>query len=508
VTVDDDRRDREDVTFGGGGGDEVVVVPWPVLFRRRVERRVRESDRFRWWVLWTLLAGLFAVNFTFTIFAISLPRLAREFGSTENTLAWVLTAPLLAYGIAAPALGRAGDVYGHKRVYLIGLAVASVAAALSAAAWGIGPLVGARALDGVCGAATGAASMAMIFRAFPPDDRVKAMGYWSLVGAGGPVIGVVIGGFVIEHLGWRWIFVAQAPLCLMSLVLAAAILPDTERRQRGRLDKAGATLLTVTTVSVLFALNRGPEWGWAHPVVVGGFALGPLAAVAFLLVERRAPEPLLPLHYLRRRNFGLAIAAGALGNFAYLGGFVLAPLLLAKVYGYDESHISWLVIARPLTFSISAPVAGYLAVKFGERASAVTGMGAVAASMLAFASLTRSSPDIAIVGALMLSGIGLGISSPSIAASVGNAVDEHDLGIASAAQQVMMQVGTVAGIQLMVTVQAARRSASGLVGSFHDAYLMGAAVALLAVFCSLFLRSYERRDATTAPTPRAGVETI
>jgi EmrB/QacA subfamily drug resistance transporter len=488
----DEHHDLEELSYGAGGGDEVVVVPWPVLFRRRVERRVTKSDRYQWWVLWTVLAGLFSVNVTFTIFAITLPRLAREFGSTENTLTWVITAPLLVFGVFAPALGRAGDVYGHKRTYLIGLGVATVAAGLSALAWNAPSLIAARAIDGLGGAATGAASMAIIFRAFAPDERVKAMGYWSLIGAGGPVIGVVIGGFVIQHLGWRFIFACQVPLTLAALTLATIVLPTTATRGRGRLDRAGAATLTVTTVSVLFALNRGPEWGWTHPVVIGGFVLGPLAGLLFLFVERRAVEPLLPLHYLRQRNFGFAIAAQALANFAYLGGFVLAPLLLNKVYGYDETHISWIIIARPLAFSISAPVAGYVAVRLGERTSAVAGTAAVVASMFAFASLGRSSSDLAIMGALVLSGVGLGVSSPSIAASVGNSVAQADLGIASAAQQVMTQIGTVAGIQLMVTVQASRQASRGLVGSFHDAYLMGAAVAFLGVLASLFLRSYNR----------------
>lgn len=498
----DQHHDAEELSYGPGG-DEVALVPWPVLFRRRIEKRVKSSDRYRWWVLWTVLAGLFAVNVTFTIFAVALPRLARDLGSTENTLTWVITGPLLAFGIGAPALGRAGDVYGHKRIYLIGMAGAVLAAVLSAVAWSAGSLIAARILGGIEGAATGAASMALIFRAFPPDDRVKAMGYWSLVGAGGPVIGVVIGGFVIEEYGWRWIFAAQVPLILAATVLAAVVLPETARRNRGRLDWNGALTLTVAAVSVLFALNRGPEWGWTSPFVLAGFALSPIAAVAFVLAERRAEEPLLPLRYLRYRNFGFAIGAQALSNFAYLGGFILAPLLLAKVYGYDERHISWLVIARPIAFSISAPIAGYLAVRMGERASAVVGTASVMASMLAFATLDRASSDLAIVGALILSGIGLGVSSPSVAASVGNAVDEKDLGIASAAQQVMTQVGVVAGIQLMVTVQASRQAERGLVGSFRDAYLMGAAVALVGVVCAWFLRSYQRDDAT-APAPRAG----
>ena len=262
-------RDPEQSGMNAAGGDEVALLPWPALFRRRVEHRVATSGRQRWWVLWTALAGLFAVNVTFTVFAVALPRLAaRPRVDREHPHLGHHRAPAgLRRG--RPRVGPGGRRLRAQAGLPVRLVGALVAAVLTAVAWSAGSLIAARVLGGVEGAATGAASMAMIFRAFPPDDRVKAMGYWSLVGAGGPVIGVVIGGFLIEQVGWRWIFVAQVPLILAALVLALVVLPETERTERGRArpgrcrhPHAGAV------VGVLFALNRGPEWGWTHPLVL------------------------------------------------------------------------------------------------------------------------------------------------------------------------------------------------------------------------------------------------
>jgi EmrB/QacA subfamily drug resistance transporter len=490
---DAERAPDQEPTFGAAGGDEVAVVPWPRLLRERALHRVSRGDRYRWWVLWTILAGLLSVNVTFTILAVALPRIARELHTTGNTMTWVITAPLLLFGVTAPVLGKAGDIVGHRKVYLIGLAGAAVCAAGSAVAWSASSLIAVRALGGMEGAATGAASMALIFSVFEPGDRVKAMGFWSLVGAGGPVIGVAIGGPVIQHFGWRWVFAAQVPLICVAFVLAALVLPETAKRERQRLDWAGVVTLTAAATSLLMGLNRGPEWGWSHPGVIGCFALAPLATVAFLRVEQRAAHPLIPLAYLRRRNFAAPIGAQAFANFAYMGGFILAPLLLDKVFHYSETRIGLLVIARPLAFSITAPVAGYLAVRLGERSAAIVGTAAVIASMGVFAAIDAGSSDLVLIGALVLSGVGLGISSPSIAASVGNAVDEADLGIASAAQQLLTQIGLVAGIQLMQTVQAAREPSVGTVAAFHDAYLLGGAVCGLALVCAFFVRSADRR---------------
>jgi EmrB/QacA subfamily drug resistance transporter len=491
-----DRGER--VHVEAPGADEVVVVPWPLLFRERVARRVEESDNYRWWVLWTTLAGLFSVGFTITILTVSLPRIAADLHSDTATLTWIITGPLLAFGVVGPALGKAGDIWGQKRVYLLGLAGAIVFAALTALAWNAASLIAFRVLGAGEGAATGSASMALIMRAFPEGDRVKAMGWWSLVGAGAPVLGVVAGGPIVEHVSWRLIFAAQVPLTMVALVLAAVILPDTERGARRSLDVPGVLTLATGVTTLLFGLNRGPEWGWSHPGVVVAFLCSPLAILAFVAIERRATFPLMPLAWFRRRNFAMPVAVQFFLNFAYMGSFILTPLFLKEAFGYGETHIGLVTIARPLTFSLSAPVAGYLAVRWGERAAAVAGAVFVCASMAAWQAVGPGSTDVAVMGALALAGVGLGVALPSMAASVANAVEDEHLGIAGAVQQLITQVGIVAGIQIAQTVQAAREGDAGLVPSFHEAYLVAGAVAVLGLVAGVFVRRTERVPASAA----------
>jgi EmrB/QacA subfamily drug resistance transporter len=494
ATPNDEIPDGACCSIGAAGGEEVVVIPWPLLFRQRVAHRAHSSDRYRWWVLVTVLVGLFSINVTFTVLAVALPRIARELHSTTNTLTWVITGPTLAFGVAAPVLGKAGDIWGHRRLYLLGLAGGFCCATLSAFAPNAQALIAVRTLEGLEGAATGAASMALIFQVFERGDRVKAMGWWSLVGAGGPVIGVTVGSVLIDRFGWRALFIGQAPISLSALAVAFVILPAGRRGGRQRLDWPGAAALTVSVTGLLFALNRGPEAGWISPEVLVGFLLAPGGIVAFALIERHSSAPLLPLRYFRQRNFAFPMGAQVFANFAYLGGFILAPLLLEQVYGYSATHAGLVVIARPIAFSITAPVAGYLAVRVGERFSAVVGCLAVGASMLLFASLSRSSALTVVTIALALSGVGLGVASPSIAASVANAVERSDLGIASATQQLMTQVGAAAGIQVLETVQASTQHSAGLVGSFANAYLVGAFACLLAVACAFGMRRDARQE--------------
>ena len=253
-------------------------------------------------------------------------------------------------------------------------------------------------------------------------------------------------------------------------------------------------------VSLLFALNRGPEWGWTSGLVLAGFVLAPVALFLFVAVERRTRSPLIPLDYFRRRNFSFPIAVQFFSNFAYMGSFILTPIFLKEAFGYGETKVGLLSIARPLSFSLTAPVAGYLAVRWGERLAALIGTAAVVASMVAWTTVSPGAANLHIMGALALAGVGLGVASPSMAASIANAVDEESLGIAGAAQQLVTQVGIVAGIQLAETVQLARAGV-GQAASFHQAFLFLGAVGTVGVVCAAFVRRAQRQQGPARPTP-------
>ena len=494
--TDDDDRAVARVATEAPGADEVAILAWPLLLKHRVTRRAEASEKYPWLVLTTVLFGLFSVGFTITILSNSIRRIADDLGSDVSTLTWVLTGPLLAFAVFGPAAGKIADLKGQRRVYIASLAAVAVFAFLTALAPTAGTLILFRVLGAATGAATGPASLAIINKLFPPSRRAQAMGYWSMVAAGGPVVGVVAGGPIVQAFGWRWIFVAQVPLTLATLMLAAAILPrDTPADSSdGRVgfDVKGAAALGIGTTSLLLAVNRGPLWGWDHAAVLAGFVLAGLMFVAFVAVERTAANPLLPLAYLRRRNFSFPLLTQFCTNFAYMGGFVITPLLLQDQFGYDETKTGLLLIARPIVFAITGPVAGYLTVRVGERSAAVFGAATITASMFALASLAPGDGDAVIVGALALSGLGMGASAPAMAATIANAVDERDLGIAGATQQMVNQVGVVIGIQVMQTVQAARAPAVGAVNAYGEAYLVGAALAACGVVFATFVRSTPR----------------
>jgi MFS family permease len=513
---------------GGGamgtlGADGSVDTNWFVLLHRRVTGRAIRSPRYQWWALVALLAGLLSLNITFTVFVVALPTVKADFNTNFSVLAWASTGPLLAFGVAAPFFGKAGDLFGHRRLYQFGLLGAMVSAILTATAPNVGILLFARALDGVQGAATGTASMAIILELFSRQDRVKALGWWSLVGAGGPVLGVTLGSPVIQFFGWRTLFWGQLVLLAIASAVVALLLPSDRRarrsvasdgmpagersRRRARsgvwegMDWVGSWSLAGSVTAAMLVLSIGPIAGWTSPGVITSGVLAVVLTGVFVRRELTFATPLIPTTYWRRRNFMFPMGTKAFSSFAYFGGFFLFPLLMEQVYGYSVSQVGFISVARPLLFAISAPIAGYMTVRTGERTATLFGTGSLLLSMILFATLSPSAGLPVIVVALALSGIGMGVSMPATSSTMSNELAASEYGVMSAAQLLAAQVGEVAGIQAVLTIQEsiARRSglsrvhqSTALLHSFSVPFWVGAGVAALAVVCALFIRPLPR----------------
>lgn len=428
-------------------------------------------------VLFVVLAGLFTVSFTITVLSNSLDRIAGDLASSRSTVLWSITGPMLAFGVVGPAFGKAGDLWGHRRMFIGGLAAAAVFAALTAVAWDAGSMIAFRTLSSTAGAATGPAAMAYINRMYGPSERVRPLGYWSFVAAGAPVIGVVIGAPLVAEFGWRVIFAAQAPLCAVGVVVAYRLLPETDRADSVRFDVGGAVTLGLGAAVALIAVNRGNDWGWTSVRLLGCLVVAAGLLAAFVAIERRVAEPLVPLAWLSRPTLMGAVSTQLLSNFAYMGSFMMAPALLQNGLGYSETHSGLVLIARPTAFALAAAKAGAVNGLIGGRRSILLGVSLVVGSMLAFAVIGPGSGTVLVVVALALAGVGMGVASPATAATVANSVDDRDLGVAGAMQQLMSQLGAVLGAEVMQSVQLAGGTPATSLDGFSRAFLTAAVVA-------------------------------
>ena len=345
-----------------------------------------------------------------------------------------------------------------------------------------------RVLAATAGAATGPSSLAIINGLFSRENRSKALGFWSLVVAGGPVVGLVVGGPLVESLGWRTIFWGQAPLLALSVLLAWLLVAETPRRRGVHFDLAGQAVLFVALGLMLFGIDRIAAWGIASPWVLGSFAGALLAVGWFIRVERSQEHPLIPLEWFRRSGFAVPVVVSFFMQFGYMGGFTLTPKLLAEVRGLGPETISLLMIPRPLTFAIAGPVAGMLAGRISTRVSIIAGMSSVALSMGLFVFAAADPGTLIVLLALTLSGIGVGASLPRVSASVANSVEDVDLGVAGATQQLFAQIGTTVGINLLETIQVAAAGTMTLARSYSVAYGVGAGVAVAGLFVVFALR--------------------
>ena len=480
---------RETIAIEQGGVDEVSVVPWTAMFPRKVARRIGLTRK--WATLIVVLAGLFTTSSTITVLVVSLQTIANDLHSSVNVLNWSITGPMLAFGVVGPAYGKIGDLYGHKKVYVYGLLFAGLFAGATVFAWNAATMVLFRLLSAVAGSATGPAAMAYINRLFEPQERVRPMGLWSFTTAGAPVLGVVLGGPLVDSIGWRMIFIIQTPLLLGAAVIAWRLLPQTARTKNVKFDVWGSVTLGIGATLFLLAINRGHTWGWGSPAIIGTALASVVAIWMFFRVESRAEAPLMPLEWLRNGNLILPMVIQMFLNFAYMGGFIVVPQMLENGLGMTAAHIGLLVIARPLSFSITAPLGSFFTMRVGERVSAAIGSIGMIASMILLSTIRHGAGDLIVILGLGVSGIGFGIAGPALSALVSNSAPEESIGVAGAMQQLLSQMGAVLGSPVMISVHEMLAD-KGTVESYAYALLAGAVTSLFGLALSMKLTSTDR----------------
>jgi len=426
---------------------------------------------------------MFATTFPITILTVSLASIAREFGTRETTMAWVIAAPMLVSAVALPLLGKLGDLRGQRRVFLWGTAAATATAVATSFAWSPVALIALRTLAATLGGATQPTAIALIFSVTPREQRVRAMGWWSMTAAGAPALGLAVGGPLVDWFGWRIVFAMQAGFSLIAFALAFAVLRETLPR-RVRFDVAGALALALGVAGFMFALGQLRERGLTSPWVLGSCAVGALGLAAFVPIERRVAAPLLPLALLRTRVFAAPIVANALTSASYMGAFVIAPFMLQRTFLLTIAATSGVLLLRTASYALGSPFGGALGERIGERSAAWIGCLVMAVSMgvLGLGALASSFWGVGV--GLVLQGLGYGLGQPSISSAASNAAAEEDIGVASAVSRLMGSVGSSFGVTLLTLIYGGINTPR----SFALAFGAGGVLAVGAVAASLVMQ--------------------
>ena len=441
-------------------------------------KRLSQRSDYPKLVLFAALFGTATSSYPVTVLSASLPRVARDLGTSDDSVTWVLAAPLLAFAIITPIAGKLGDLHGHRRTYLGSFALGGILALLTSLSWNVGSLIFMRTLAQAATAAAGPSAMAIILSVYGRKERSKALGLWMAVVAVSPAIGVVTGGPLIEWLGWRTLFIVQGMLVIVALLIGARTLPETDKQPDVSFDIPGALTLGIGVGSLLIAVNRGIVWGWTHPVVISAALISPLALIAFRTVENRTKMPLLPPELMAKPNFTIPIAVQAVLQAAYMGAMIIAPFLLERRWGFRPTVIGLLMLPRPLSFAIAAKLGGTHDLNKGARRVSITGSLVFAVAMLIAGIGAQQKWLIVFILGAGLAGAGSGYIRATIANAATSAAGDQDLGVAGGALNMLQMVGGTVGITLATAMLGTSTSGS----RFMAIHLAAGITALLAAF--------------------------
>ena len=335
------------------------------------------SSDSRWWALYVLCCGVLMIVLDTTIVNVALPSIREDLRFTETSLVWVVNAYMLTFGGFLLLGGRLGDLFGSRRLFLLGLVFFSLASLGCGLATSQTALIAARALQGLGGAVVTAVALSLIMGLFTEaTERAKAMGIYGFVCSAGGSIGVLLGGFLTTALNWHWIFLVNLPIGLLVYLASARLLPrDPARANTGRLDVGGALTVTVSTMLAVYAIVNGHQLGWTSAVTLALLGTALALFALFLLIESRVREPLMPLGLFRLRNVATANAAAVLWAASMFAWFFISALYLQLVLGYNAMQVGLSFLpANLIMAAFSLGLSAKIVMRFGWRAPLAVGL--------------------------------------------------------------------------------------------------------------------------------------
>ncbi|GAA0444830.1 MDR family MFS transporter [Streptomyces olivaceiscleroticus] len=400
-------------------------------------------------VLFALMIAMLLAMLDNMIVGTAMPTIVGELGGLDH-LSWVVTAYTLATAASTPIWGKLGDMYGRKGVFLTSIVIFLIGSATSGMAQDMGQLIAFRAVQGLGAGGLMVGVMAIIGDLIPPRERGKYQGMMAGVMAVAMIGGPLVGGTITDHLGWRWSFYINLPLGAIALAMITAVLHLPKKRARARIDYVGAALLTVgITALVLITTWGGTEYDWLSAQIVGLGALGVLSLLAFVLVERKVSEPVLPLHIFRNGNFSLVTLIGFLVGFVMFGSMTFLPLFQQTVQGASATNSGLLLLPMLLAMMVVSLIAGRITTASGRYKVFVVSGGALITAGLFLLSLMDTGTSRFTSGVFMaVLGAGMGFLMQTTMLIAQNSVEMKDMGVGSSSATLFRTIGGSFGVAI------------------------------------------------------------